>query len=200
MKIIRYSLGQMRANCYFLVEGDSCLIVDPGDEADFLTEEIQRQKLQPVAILATHGHFDHVMAVGEIQRSFPIPLYLQEADLFLIKRLNATAQHFLGYNPYCLPPTIIKKLEKGDWEIGNFKLQVITSPGHTPGGCCFYFKDEQVVFTGDTLFKDGIGRYDFSYSNKKDLDESIAKILTLPEGTTIYSGHGDETVIPLSHF
>ena len=205
MKIVSYSLGQMRANCYLLLNDKNCLIIDPGDEADFLLEAIQRQNLKPVAILATHGHFDHVMAVGEVQRSVEtqgiasLPLYIHKNDLFLLKRAGKTAEHFLEINPYCLPPTKIENLKEGPMEIDDFKLEVIFTPGHTPGSCCFYFKDEQVVFTGDTLFKDGIGRYDFGYSSKKDLDSSLKKIKTLPEDTIIYPGHGEETIISACH-
>jgi len=201
MKILRYALGQMQANCYLLIEDKDCLIIDPGDEADFLLEKIQREQLKPLAILATHGHFDHLLAAGEIQRAFveahapSLQLYLHHNDLFLLKRLSQTAKHYLGYNPVCLSPTAVADLAEGSLNIGSFHLKVIFTPGHTPGGCSFYFKEEQAVFTGDTLFKEGVGRFDFSYSNKKDLDNSLKKILALPEETLIYSGHGETTTV-----
>jgi len=195
MKIIRYSLGELQANCYFVANDNKCLIIDPGDEADFILEEVQRKNLNPVGILATHGHFDHVMAVGEIQASFDIPLYIFKEDFFLLKRLKETAERFLSHKPAILPIKKIFPISEGKFQISNFKFQILAAPGHTPGSCCLYFKDEQAVFTGDTLFKDGIGRYDFSYSSKKDLFNSIKKILKLPEETTVYPGHGEETSI-----
>ncbi len=196
MKIMRFPLGQMQTNCYFLIQRDDCLIIDPADDASFILEELQRRRLNLVGMLATHGHFDHVMAVGEIQLSLNVPLYIKKEDMFLIKRLNETAEYFLGYKTNIIQPKNIKNFDiENLLKIENFKLKIINAPGHTPGSCCYYFKKENVLFTGDTLFKQGIGRYDFSYSNKKDLDSSLKKIFKLPGNTIVYSGHGEETTI-----
>ncbi len=195
MKITCFSLGQMRANCYLLIRGNNCLIIDPGDEADFILEQLQRQKLTPLGIVATHGHFDHLMAVGEIQASFKIPLFISQKDLFLLKHLSDTAKYFLGYDPSVLPVKNIEYLENGKLKILNFKFEIIGTPGHTPGSCSLYFKNEEVLFTGDTLFKQGIGRYDFSYSSKIDLKTSLKTILSLPKKIVVYPGHGDKTTI-----
>ncbi len=194
MKIVKYFLGQLQANCYFLVNGQDCLIIDPADDASFILEELQRQQLNLVGMLATHGHFDHIGAVGEIQLSFNVPLYILKEDQFLIDRLNETAKYFLGFNPHFIKPKNIKFI-KNNFSITNYGLRVIQTPGHTPGSCCFYFKKENVIFTGDTLFKNGIGRYDFSYSNKDKLKNSLEKIFKLPKETIVYSGHGEDTLI-----
>ncbi len=196
MKILRFSLGQLATNCYFLIREKKCLIIDPADEAGFILEQLQRMNLVLSGMLITHGHFDHLMAAGEVQRSFKIPLYISSKDHFLVDRLAETAQYFLGYKPIILPIKIIKNFERdGLMEIENFKWQIFFTPGHTPGSCCFYFPDEKIIFTGDTLFKNGIGRYDFSYSNKKDLKNSLRRILSLPEEVTVYPGHGEETTV-----
>jgi len=196
MKITKYSLGQLQANCYFLIEGNDCLIIDPADDASFILEELQRQQLSLVGMLATHGHFDHVMAVGEIQKSIDLPLLIHEKDKFLINRLIDTAEYFLGYKPIVLPIKTIENLNiENSLKIENFKLKIIYTPGHTPGSCCYYFKEENVVFTGDTLFKEGIGRTDLSYSSQDDLKKSLKKIFKLPEETIIYPGHGDSSYI-----
>lgn len=211
MRIYTYSLGEMQANCYLLENEGKALIIDPADEAHLLLEEIQRKNVELVGLLATHGHFDHVMAVGEIQLSFPVPFYIQKKDLFLIERLESTAEHFLGHKEIIIPPTNIIYIEQGELKINpfdklrinteqsrsiiNFKLKILSSPGHTPGGVCYYFPDEQALFTGDTLFAGAIGRTDLSYSNKKDLWDSLRTILALPEETTIYPGHGESTYI-----
>lgn len=196
MRIVKYSLGQLQANCYFLIDGQDCLIVDPADDASFILEELQRQQLNLVGMLATHGHFDHVMAVGEIQKSFNLPLLINQKDKFLIDRLEQTAKYFLGYSPIILP---IKKIENLNNEnllkIKNFKLKIIYTPGHTPGSACYYIEKENALFTGDTLFKGAVGRTDLSYSNKEDLKKSLKKIFELPEETIIYSGHGDESIL-----
>lgn len=212
MKIITYPLGQLQANCYLLIQDKDCILIDPADDASFLLEEISRQNLNLVAMLATHGHFDHVMAVGEIQLSLKVPFYIHEKDLFLIKRLKETAKHFLGYEPHVIEPTIIKNFPNGELKISRPKgdrplaenFQIIQTPGHTPGGCCFYFPEEQALFTGDTIFKEARGRTDLSYSSKKDLNDSINQLIeSLPTETIIYPGHGPETTIgqeaPLYH-
>lgn len=195
MRIHKLPLGQLQANCYFIIKENLCLIVDPSDEAHFILEQIQRLKLKPIGMLATHGHFDHLMAVGEIQATYDIPLFINENDLFLVKRLKETARHFLNHDPFILEPKNIKYFKKGKMEIDDFSFEVIDTPGHTPGSVCFYFKKDKVIFTGDTLFKQGIGRYDFSYSSKIDLKNSLNKLFKLSEDTIVYSGHGEETTI-----
>jgi glyoxylase-like metal-dependent hydrolase (beta-lactamase superfamily II) len=195
MKILRLPLGQLQANCYFLIKDNQCLIIDPADEASFILEELERRKLKLIGMLATHGHFDHIMATGEIQLSLKTPFYISKEDSFLVKRLKETAQYFLGHREQLLPPTLIKYLKEGNFRMRNYELRIIHTPGHTPGSVSFYFKKEKVIFTGDTLFKKGIGRSDFSYSSKKDLDSSLKKIFKLPKETIIYPGHKEQTTI-----
>ncbi|MEK7070204.1 MAG: MBL fold metallo-hydrolase, partial [Patescibacteria group bacterium] len=179
-----------------LIKDKECLIIDPGDSADFLLEEISRKNLTVVAMLATHGHFDHVMAAGEIQAALDVPFYISDKDSFLLKRVGETAKYFLGYTPEILPLKDTTNLRQGKLQVSSFELQVQSTPGHTPGSTCFYFPEDGIIFTGDTLFKDGIGRYDFSYSSKKDLFGSIKQILeTIPEEVVMYSGHGDEVIL-----
>ena len=195
MTIKKYSLGELQANCYFLIEDNSCLIIDPADDASFILEELQRQQLNLIGMLATHGHFDHVMAVGEIQQSINLPLLIHEKDTFLINRLEQTAKHFLGYKPIILSINNVKNFPPSPRLRWASKLKIIHTPGHTPGSCCFYFKDENALFTGDTLFKDGIGRTDLSYSSKEDLKKSLKKIFKLPRETIVYAGHGEDTIL-----
>lgn len=195
MKIIKYSLGQLQANCYLLIEDNNCLIIDPADDASFILEEMQRHQLNLVGMLATHGHFDHLMAVGEIQKSMNLPLYIHQDDKFLINRLEQTAEYFLGYKPVILPVNYLENFPPSPRLRWASKLKILHSPGHTPGSCCFYFKEENALFTGDTLFKEGIGRTDLSYSSKEDLKKSLKKIFKLPKETIIYSGHGEETIL-----
>jgi glyoxylase-like metal-dependent hydrolase (beta-lactamase superfamily II) len=197
MEILSFSLGALQANCYLVVdEQNRCLVIDPGDEAGFILEEIQRKNLQPMAILATHGHFDHVMAAGEIEYSFNVPFYINEKDRFLLDRVEETAEYFLNYKPAILPIKNIKNLSiKNSLKIKNWSFKIIFTPGHTPGSVCFYFEKEKILFSGDTLFKEAIGRYDFSYSSKKDLDNSLKKLLQLPQDIVVYPGHGETTTI-----
>lgn len=196
MPVLYFSLGALQANCYFVVnENNQCLIIDPGDEGSFLLEEIQRRRFKPIAIFATHGHFDHIMAVGEIQQSFDIPFYINQKDQFLVDRVEETAQYFLGIKQAILPIKKINYLKNDILKIDNWSLKILPTPGHTPGSVCFYFEKEKILFSGDTLFKEAIGRYDFSYSNKKDLDSSLKKLIQLPDEVIVYPGHGEPTTI-----
>lgn len=196
MKVTCYKLGNLQTNCFLLVEDKSCMLIDPSDDASFLLEEISRQNLTLRALLATHGHFDHVMAVGELQLNYPLPFYIHKNDSFLMKRLPETAKYFLGYVPHIIPPQKISYFDgSSSIQIENFKFQIIFTPGHTPGSVSYYFPSEEAVFTGDTLFKESIGRTDLSYSSKSDLKQSLKKLFALPEQTTVYPGHGEETYI-----
>lgn len=196
MDILSYPLGQMQANCYFVIQDKQCILIDPADSADFILEEISRRNLELVGLVATHGHFDHVMAVGEIQLSFPdIPFYINSEDMFLIKRLEETAKYFLGFEPHVIKPKKFAELKEGTMHIGNIQFEVLSTPGHTPGSVSLYFRKEAIIFSGDTLFNGGVGRYDFSYSDKNELKRSVQRLLDLPEFTKIYPGHGEETLV-----
>ncbi len=196
LKINQFSLGQLQANCYLIIDKKNhCLIIDPGDEANFILEKIQKERLIPQAILATHGHFDHIGAAGEIQLSFNIPFFIAKEDEFLINRLNESAKYFLGYNPHFVKPKNINYLSSKKFYVRCFMFYVLKTPGHTPGSVCFYFKEKGVIFTGDTLFKNGYGRYDFTYSDKDKLFHSLKKLLQLPKETLIYPGHGEMTYV-----
>ena len=206
MRIYTYPLGELQANCYLIENEGKGILIDPADDGSFLLEELQRKNIELEALLLTHGHFDHCMAAGEIQLAFggvvetphgaSVPsLYMSKKDQVLIDRLESTAEHFLGYKPIVLPPKKIEYISSGDLKIINFKFQILASPGHTPGGLCYYFPDEAVLFTGDTLFAGAIGRTDLSYSSKKDLWSSLKTILALPEETIVYAGHGESTYI-----
>ncbi len=195
MKIDKLVVGQLQSNCYLVWDEKTkeTIIIDPADDADYIIRRIQDLKLKPKLILATHGHFDHVLAIPEIKLAFNIPFWMHQADLFLLKRSKETAHFFTQQeaDPPLMPDKFIKKNE--EIKLGKEKLKVIETPGHSPGGVSFYSRG--VVFDGDTLFKQGIGRYDFSYAKREDLFNSIEKLFKLPEETIVYPGHGPETTI-----
>jgi len=201
MEIVTFPLGELQANSYLLIEDNECIIIDPADDAAFLLEELSRRNVKLKAMLATHGHFDHVMAAGEIHLSLEVPLFIFEEDQFLLDRLDSTAKHFLGYEPHIIKPTKVEYLNEGPMKIGEFAFEVIHTPGHTPGSACFYFShvrtghDLSLLFTGDTLFKDSIGDYSHRYSNKADLLDSIEKIRELARDAEMYPGHGESTLL-----
>lgn len=194
MKIHRFALGEMAANCYLLEEEEEAILIDPGDSADFIVEQIERRHLQLRAIILTHGHFDHTMAVGEVQRTLQeAPCYLHPNDFFLFKRTRETAEAFLDVIPPILPPTQVAALCAGSLSLGTFRFNVIETPGHTPGSCSLHMPQDRIVFTGDTVFAHGRGRTDFSYSSPLDLVRSCDTLAQLPPDTIVYSGHGEES-------
>ncbi len=195
MRVINtYTVGQMGVNCYVLVDTVSrdAIIIDPGDEATYLAEKIESLKAKPVIILATHGHFDHVLGACELQLIYHVPFGMCAEDQFLLDRMRETAEHFLGHKVIELPPKITQSLrDKQVIQCGNMSLIVVSTPGHTPGSVSFYLKQDNRLFVGDTIFSDGaVGRTDFSYSDKQKLTESIQRILALPADTILYPGHG----------
>lgn len=188
MNTYSYKVGELQTNCYLLTIENECLIIDPGDSAEFLLEEISRKNLSLQAILLTHGHFDHCMAAGEIQLTLDIPVFMNKKDQFLIDRLEETAKHFLQKQPVILKPTVTE-IKGGIQKIGSFEFEVIETPGHTPGSLSFYFSTDSLLFCGDLMFKDSIGDYSHSYSNKRRLFSSIQTIDKY--NAQIYPGHGD---------
>ncbi len=192
MKIITLTVGQMATNCYLVCDEatSQCVIIDPGEDADFITTTILENKLIPQAALLTHGHYDHCLAVLDLKLNFNIPVYLHPNDLFLYNKAHLSAKHFSGLTSPKLPKVEHFLSDKETIRIGNSHLQVIHTPGHTPGSVCFY--SLPILFTGDTLFADSLGRTDLSYSSKPDLTKSLqklSKICHLQTGTLIYPGH-----------
>lgn len=196
MKVERLVVGQLQTNCYLVWDKSSGegVIIDPGDDADLIINRLRDLEIKPLFILATHGHFDHVLASLELKLALGIPFLVHQKDLFLLKRAVDSASHFTD-NKEALLPLADKYLQGKEIIIfGSSQLEVQELPGHTPGGVVFLGKN--VVFSGDSLFYHGIGRTDLSYSSKKDLLEGVHnKLFILPEETIVYPGHGEETTI-----
>jgi hydroxyacylglutathione hydrolase len=194
MQIQTYQLGELRTNCYLVFNQTTKegLIIDPADDANFLSEQVLQLGVKPLCMVATHGHFDHLLASYELQLAFNIPLLLHQKDLFLASEMQSRAKHFLGREIIEKPPKEIVSImtRKLPWQ-----PQIIETPGHTPGSICLYFKEKGVVFTGDTLFADGVGDTNHSYSSPEAIRESLAKLSKLPTETIIYPGHGQSAIL-----
>lgn len=195
IKIITLPLGQLETNCYLVTcsETGATIIIDPADQGDLISQKILTEKLTPIAIILTHGHFDHVLALLETKLNFSLPIYLHPADSKLLSQAGKSATHWLGISTDPVPPADRPLKDKQVIKIGHKTLKVIYTPGHTPGSICLYSPPH--LFTGDTLFKEGIGRTDFSYSSPLQLTKSLKKLFKLPPETIIYPGHGDPSTL-----
>ncbi|MCL5798484.1 MAG: MBL fold metallo-hydrolase [Patescibacteria group bacterium] len=199
LQITVLTVGQMVTNCYLLYDPDtlSTLIIDPGDDAEYIIRKLKDMSLRPVFLAATHGHFDHIMAALELQLAFDIPFYINKKDIFLMKNMQQSARHFLGILQVDPPPQISGFLtDKKNLNVGNEKIEILETPGHTPGSVCLYQEKSKSLFGGDLLFAGGgVGRTDFSYSSSDFLQKSLYSILSLPDDTTIFPGHGPSFIL-----
>ena len=193
LSIKKFVIGPLQTNCFVVSLNEDAIIIDPGYSPEFLAEYIYRNKLNLVALIATHGHIDHVLAVGNIQLIIPAPLYIHPKDIFLLNNLQSLAkkyQDYINFTP--VPPQQVKDLTEGFITFKGINFECFLTPGHTPGSCTLYNKEDKVAFVGDAIFKNGVGRYDFKYANKEELRESIEKIKKLPQDTLLYPGHEEE--------
>lgn len=189
----------------FLLSDDSreCLIIDPGfydqHEKDNLIEFISKNKLKPVAVLNTHCHVDHIAGNKFVCEQYNIPLSIHQEDQFLLDRALQMGFIF-GLNIQPSPPAD-SYLKEGDTvRFGNSELEVIHTPGHSPGSISFYNKKDEFVIVGDVLFAGSIGRTDLPKGNYETLISSILnKIFVLPPETVVFPGHGPSTTIRHEH-
>jgi len=171
------------------------VIIDPGDDSDVIIDEVRKAGFVPKAILLTHGHVDHIVAVEAVKAEFSIPLVAGRGEKQLL------AEPSLNFSTYHDAPVSLTNLEKlcDDEEIvsfGSLALRVLATPGHTPGGVCYLSETDGILFCGDTLFQGSIGRTDLPGGDTDVLLESIQrKILTLPDAIICYPGHGPRTTV-----
>lgn len=191
-------VGQLATNCYLFYspKNGEVFIIDPGDDAGFVMNKVGDLNLKPQAILATHGHFDHILAVTELKLAYDVPFFTHPADSKIINRMERTAEHFTGAKTDPAPRfgKPLRNCQK--LKIGKTSLEVIHTPGHTPGSVCFYAKKENVLFSGDTIFASGgYGRTDLPGGDSEELRRSLRTILSLPDDTIIFPGHGEKTSV-----
>jgi len=192
MKVNILIVGQLMTNCYLVNDANNnCLIIDPADDAEYIINRIKDLELNPKAIIATHGHFDHILAVNELKLAYNIPFFLHEKDEKFLKWTRKSTMVFTRNDPGPAPK-VDKYIKEKNLKINSFEFEIILTPGHTPGSISFYNKKSKTVFVGDVIFEHGgVGRTDLPYSNTKDLIQSIKRLNKLPLNTTVYSGHGN---------
>lgn len=179
-------------NCWFAAadEGDEVVVVDPGFYADELWSLLQASGKRPVAVLATHGHFDHIGAAGEFCRQ-GLPLYIHEADALALTDAEAWGA---GYPQPPVTVDEVRTVRDGDvLEFAGFSLEVAHTPGHTPGSVCF--RTDGMLFSGDLVFASSIGRSDLPNSSPDHMRSSLQRFLTWEDANRVHPGHGPSTDI-----
>lgn len=196
MIISALPVGLIQTNCYVVgcEQTREGIVIDPGGHPDRILAEIERLGLTIRYILNTHAHFDHTDANGALVKATGAPLAIHREDRPLLEALGGSVIFGLRANP-SPPPDL--ELRDGDiLEVGTLRLEVLHTPGHTPGHVCFYEPSEMVLYDGDVLFRRGIGRTDLPGGSWQQLLHSIRKVLfALPDETVVYSGHGPATTI-----
>ena len=189
-------LGPVYTNCYLLKnkETGELIIVDPADCPEKIEMKISRMNGKPVAILLTHGHFDHILAAQAVKEKYNIPIYAcrQEEEMLREPSINMTVHYGQGCS--IVPDVFLEDLDV--IRLAGFSVQMIHTPGHTQGGVCYYVEKEGVLFSGDTLFCCSVGRSDFATSSTSALIRSIKeKLFLLSDETKVFPGHMGATTI-----
>ena len=206
MFVDRIVVGPYQTNCYIMgnEENSSAWIIDPGNEGDRIISAIESHNVNPVAVLLTHTHWDHITALGELKERWPhLEVLVSEED-----------SHYLGSKAYerftetCFDKSFLQRYEKalkGMSEATGFltdnqflhdsHLLVMHTPGHTKGGICLYHEQGQFLFSGDTLFAGGIGRTDLEGGSYSEIVKSCKRLLKLPHEVQVLPGHGPATTI-----
>ncbi len=190
-------LGPVQTTCYVVSSQGRAVIVDPAANATKIIQYLGTKKLIPEAILLTHGHFDHIGAVNELAAKYSLPIYAHklEKEYFDQPEVNLST---MMYQPFVLSEDLDYHwlADGATLTCLDTQVKIFHVPGHTSGSLCYYFVKDRMVFTGDTLFKQSIGRTDFIYGNHQQLVTGIRqKLLTLPDDTLVYPGHGDCTTV-----
>ena len=196
MKVEKFVTGIISTNCYLVINEDTkqAVVIDPAACPSYMMSHIKSEGLKIEAILLTHGHFDHIMGIDGFLSEFDVPVYVHEEDADAMEDpvLNQSSTYTSGY-------TFGKARylrDRQTLELAGYTFQVIHTPGHTKGGCCYYVASEGVLFSGDTLFQNSVGRTDFVNSSTSDLVHSVReKLFLLPDDTMVYPGHMGETKI-----
>ena len=197
IKINSIRVSVFSTNCYLVqnTESREGFLIDPGDYEEKILDFLREKEVKLTAIYLTHGHLDHMMAAERIRREYEVPVYCHEAEIAVLAdpAMNLTSR-FLR-RPYV--PEGVQGLKDGEeFTVAGVRVRVLHTPGHTPGGCCYYLPEEGVLFSGDTLFYRSIGNTEFPGGSMGALVRSVReKLYVLPEETVVYAGHGEETDI-----
>lgn len=195
MNIETITVGSFAMNCYLVTDTNSgdAIYIDPGAEADYLINKVTKEELKLKFVINTHCHIDHTAEASTVINHFKVPFYIHREDLPLLNSLKEQGD-FFGINVPEIPKVSDFVEDSDSFDLGNLKIKILHTPGHSPGGITI--KIENSLFVGDCLFMDSIGRTDLLGGDYDQLITSIkSKILTLDDETIIYPGHGPSTTI-----
>lgn len=199
IEIRALTLGLVDTNCYLVADSETkeALVIDPVDDASIILEAAEKEGWTIKLILATHGHFDHILASKDLKAATQAPFYIHEADLVWLESLPEQGLRFFNKPfPEAATPDRLLTAERITLELGAIKLETLFTPGHAPGHISYYMPEQQIVFGGDALFKDSIGRTDLPYADTETLMHSIeTQLLSLPDEVQVLPGHMDITTI-----
>lgn len=196
IEIKSLTLGMVATNCYIIVNKavKEAIIVDPADEAYRISNYITEKGLKPVAVLLTHGHFDHIMAVDALRDQYHIPVIAHVDEEDVLREISLNMSSMIGRMYTTKADQYVRDGE--ELTLAGFRIIVYHTPGHTKGSVCYYLPDEKVLMSGDTLFHCSIGRTDFPTGSMTQLIRSVReKLFVLPEDVKVYPGHDSLTGI-----
>lgn len=208
MLVAAFPAGSFQTNCYVVAPaaGEQCVVIDPGQDATAGIEEIVREhRLQPVAVLLTHGHLDHTWSVAPVCGAHGIPAWVHKADRELLtdpaKALSAQTAAMLGGLRLTEPDDVREITDGGELELAGLRLTIDLAPGHTAGSVTFRTADgapgddAPMLFAGDLIFAGAVGRTDLPTGDPYAMRDSLRQLLTLADQTLVLPGHGDLTTI-----
>ena len=196
IKIGKIVMGSVQTNCYFLYQEDKnkIIVVDPADKGEYLYNAFKEAGFEVAAILLTHAHFDHIWGCNKLRELSGVQVFAYEDEKELCESAKLNVSEDVG-RPYTV--TVDWYLRDGEKvTIEGMEFTVIATPGHTQGSCCYYFENDKILVSGDTLFEGSVGRTDLPTGNGRILSNSLKnRLMVLPEDVNVFPGHGDSTTI-----